>query len=79
MQKQEFLAEMENILDVPARSLTGEELLSDFDAWDSLAMLAFSVLASEMQHREISGRVIRGARTVNDLYGLISDATGVAV
>jgi acyl carrier protein len=79
MQKQEFLDEMENILDAEAHSLTGEELLGDLDAWDSLAMLAFSVLASERQDREISGRLIRDAKTVNDLYDLISNATSVAV
>lgn len=77
MLKQEFLKEMEDILDVSSDSLTGNEKLAEFGAWDSLAMLAFSVFASEKLHREITGPAIRNAQTVNDLYSLATEDSAI--
>jgi len=70
MPHREFLIEMETILDMPSDSLTGTELLAGCEAWDSLAMLAFNIFASEKFKVEIPGTMIRGARTVDDLYAL---------
>ena len=70
MLHQEFLTEMENILDMPCGSLTGTELLADCEAWDSLGMLAFTVFAGEKFGVEIAGPIVRCARTVDDLYAL---------
>jgi acyl carrier protein len=70
MEKQKFLNGIEDILDLPLDSLAGDEVLAEFGSWDSLAMLAFSVMASEKFDREIPGPTIRSAQTVNDLYSL---------
>lgn len=74
MLKQDFLKEMEEILDVPSRSLTGAEVLAEFDAWDSLSMLAFSVLAVENFGHDVAGAAIRNAHTVDDLFLLAGKA-----
>ncbi|MGH9563790.1 MAG: acyl carrier protein [Terracidiphilus sp.] len=79
MLKQEFLKEMEDILDVSSDALTGDENLAEFGAWDSLAMLAFSVLAGEKLGREITGAAIRKAQTLNDLYSLATQNSPVHV
>ena len=70
MQYQQFLTEMEDILDMLRGSLTGSIVLDECEAWDSLAMLAFTVMAKERTGREIPGPVIRSARTLDDLYAL---------
>lgn len=79
MLKSDFLREMEDILDVESGSLTEEQVLEDCEAWDSLAMLAFTALASEKFGREISGNLVRRVRTVADLYRLGSTGNSASV
>ena len=78
MQYQEFLKEMEDILDMPQGSLTGSIVLEECEAWDSLAMLAFTVMAKERTDREIPGPLIRSARTLDDLYALTVNENDVS-
>lgn len=74
----EFLSEMENILDMPGGSITGTEVLKDCAAWDSLAILAFSVFVSErLGGSNIPTPLITGARTVDDLYALLLNHVNV--
>lgn len=77
MQHSQFLTEMEDILDMPHASVTGSVVLAECEAWDSLAMLSFTVMASEKFGREIPGRLLRCARTVDDLYALTATDAGL--
>jgi hypothetical protein len=70
MEYPQFLTEMADILDMPHASLTGTAVLNECESWDSLAMLSFTVMCNEKANREIPGRLIRSARTIDDLYAL---------
>ena len=63
---------MEDILDLPGGTLSGEEVLDDCEAWDSLAVLSFTLLAERMK-KNVPASAARSAGTVNDLYSLVSD------
>ena len=71
MLHQEFLHEMEDILEASPGSLTGGEALDDCVAWDSLAILSFTLLAQEKAGCEVPARAAREAQTVDDLYRLV--------
>lgn len=69
--RDEFLAEMEDILELPLRSLTGSEVLDGYEAWDSLGVLSF-VMYAERVGRKVSAASVRSARSVDDLFALVS-------
>jgi acyl carrier protein len=75
MMMTDFLREMEDILDMPSLSLNEKIKLADCESWDSLAMLAFTIMASERFNREIPGRSLRNVETVGDLYELSTNGT----
>lgn len=77
MQYPQFLTEMEDILDMPRASLAGSVVLNECEAWDSLAMLSFTLMVSEKFGREIPRRLLRCARTVDDLYALSATDAGL--
>jgi hypothetical protein len=74
----DFLNEMEDILELPAAELNGATRLADCVAWDSLAMLAFTVFAGESASRTVTSDDLRSADTVDDLYHLLSGAEAPA-
>lgn len=72
MTKQEFLAEIEEMLEVDAGSLKGNEPLSDLP-WDSLAVVSFIALADEHLDAAVSPQSLAQAKTLNDVLALVAD------
>ena len=73
MDKEEKLMLLEEIMDLESNSLTGDELLSDLDSWDSMSVLGFM---TEMRMRydiTITLSQIRELKDVNDILKLIPD------
>ena len=71
MNKEEKLKLLEEIMDTDSGFLTGEELLSDLDSWDSMSVLGFM---TEMRLRFdliIQIDQIRAAETIDDVINLI--------
>lgn len=56
--------------------IKAETILSDLEAWDSLAMVTFLVFASTELGVEVLGRDLRKAVTVSDLYKIVLGKTG---
>jgi acyl carrier protein len=75
MDRRLLLLAFEPIVDVPANSLTGRELLADLGGWDSVAILSFIALADEQFRVSLAPSDIQASRTVNDLLLLISQRT----
>ena len=69
MTRQEFLASMENLLELPAGTLTGAENLDDLEGWNSLAMVEYIALA-DSNGTKLTPRQIRECQTVDDLARL---------
>lgn len=71
MNKQEFLRQLEQMMEMDSGSLTGEEALTDLPEWDSLQILEFLVLVEEKFCVVIDGVDVMEAKTVNDLLALV--------
>jgi hypothetical protein len=67
MTRAEFLAQMDEILDLPAGTLTGGEKLAELENWNSMAMLGFIALADTNNGARIQPRQIVSCVTVDDL------------
>ena len=72
----QFLLEMDEILDLPAGTVRGNENLEDLANWDSTALVNFLVLAESSSGVSPSLAQIASCTTVSDLVRLshISDA-----
>lgn len=67
MSEQEFLAELEEILNVE-EPLTMETKLDELDEWDSLAALMFQSFAFKYMKKTLQPAALKDAQTVKDLY-----------
>jgi acyl carrier protein len=67
MTRQEFLLELDEILELPAGTLKGPEKLEDLEQWNSTAMLGFIALADTNNGTRLSPRHILNCATIEDL------------
>jgi len=73
MTKQEFFKELEEVLEVDAGSITGDELLKDLPEWDSLAVLSFIAMVNEKLDVNLSADRLAKAKNVGDLILLLGN------
>ena len=66
---EDFLLEMARILE--ADEVTGENVLREFELWDSLTVLAILAFVDESYRVNISALEMAEIETVHDLYALI--------
>ena len=67
MTREKFLLAMEELMEMPAGTLRGDEQLDDLEQWNSMAMIGFMALADSNNHVKLVPRQIAGAGSVNDL------------
>lgn len=67
MNRNEFLREMDEILDLPAGTLRGNEKLEELKNWDSTSLITFIALAETSNGVNISPDQIVMCSTVADL------------
>jgi hypothetical protein len=70
MTRDEFLLEMDQILDLPAGTLRGHEELEELENWDSTSLITFIALADANSGVPISPAQIVNCATVADLLRL---------
>ena len=70
MNRDEFLLEMDEILDLPAGTLRGHEKLEELQNWDSTSLITFIALAETNNGVSISPGQIVTCSTVADLLRL---------
>jgi acyl carrier protein len=70
MTKDQFLLEMDNILELPAGTLRGHEKLEELSNWDSTALITLIVLAESNSSVRISPSQVVNCFTVGDLMRL---------
>ena len=70
MTRQEFLVSLDNILELPAGTLTGPEQLDECEQWNSMAMIGFIALADQHNNARLSARQLSGCQTVDELLKL---------
>ena len=71
MNQETFLTQLDEVLEVPAGTLKGPELLTDLENWDSLAVMNLIALVSQHYTVTLSPRQIAPCNTPNDLFALI--------
>lgn len=72
MQKTEFLQLLDELLELPANTLHGSEMLEDY-GWSSIAAVGFMALADEHFGLEISSRRLARCVSVQDLIDIAGD------
>ncbi|MDG3443003.1 phosphopantetheine-binding protein [Nitrospirillum amazonense] len=73
MNRNEFLAALDEMLELDPGTLKGGETLDDIDSWDSLAVISFIALVDEKFNTVVAGEDLAKAKTVDDLLALVSD------
>jgi acyl carrier protein len=70
MNRNEFLLQMDEILDLPAGTLRGNEKLEELTNWDSTSLITFIAMAETNNGVNISPGQIVTCSTVADLLQL---------
>lgn len=70
MKRDEFLLQMDEILNLPAGTLRGDEKLDELENWDSTSLITFIALADASSGVSISPEQIVNCATVADLLRL---------
>jgi acyl carrier protein len=70
MTREEFLLEMDEILDLKPGTLRGHEKLEDLKNWDSTALISLITMAETNNSAQISPDQVVGCSTVADLLRL---------
>lgn len=67
MTKQEFLKQLDDVMELAPGSIKGAENLVDLPKWDSLAQISFIAMVDKHLQQRVSGKDLLSARTVMDL------------
>ena len=73
MTKQEFLRELEDVLEADVESINGDETLADLGSWDSLAVVSFIAMVDEKCGVTLAASKLADAKSVGDLIALLGD------
>jgi acyl carrier protein len=71
MTENEFLKEIEEILDLKAGTLKGHEKLEDLENWDSTALMSLIGAAESLGNTGITLEQVMSCSTVSDLLRLV--------
>ena len=69
-----MLDRIANLLELAPGALSGEEDLEGFALWDSMSILAFTVMVREDLGFVVEGTDVKAARQVKDLIALMGDS-----
>lgn len=72
MSNDEIIALIENCMDFEESSLKMEDILVDFEEWDSLTALSITASVDEKFHKHLTGDELKKVKTVSDLVKLIN-------
>jgi acyl carrier protein len=70
MTRPEFLVLIDDLLELPKGTLTGEEKLENLEGWNSLALICYMSLVDEHLGVKLSPRQFVSCESVNDLLAL---------
>ena len=73
MKEADFLVHLNELLELPARSLNQNDVLAEFERWDSLATVGFIALADRHLGVAVDPGEVTKAETVGDLLKLVAE------
>jgi acyl carrier protein len=71
MNKQEFIIELEKIIEVDAGVISESDNLEKYAGWDSLAVLSFMAMVDAKFQCQVATSEINKCKTVTDLIALM--------
>ena len=72
MYSNEIIALIENCMDLEEFSLKMDDILSDYEEWDSLTALSIIASVDEKYNKHLTGEELKNVNTVSDLVKLIN-------
>lgn len=75
MNAKDFLLALDEMLELDAGTLKGDETLESLDDWDSLAVISFIALVDDKLNLVVEGAKLAKAKTVDDLLRLAGVAS----
>jgi acyl carrier protein len=63
---------IDEVLELPLGSVSGDEHLSELEAWDSVAVIRYLAMADERFHVFIEAHKVAECKTVVDLIALLT-------
>lgn len=75
MDRSQFYARLDELLDMPPGTLTGAERLEELEGWDSVTLVTFLAMVDEHYSRKLAPRAIGQCETAQDLAVLIENST----
>lgn len=73
MTDEKKIALIADVMEVDETELTPQTVLSDLDAWDSIAVLSFIAMMDDEFHKIVKGAVVKSQNTVGDLMKLMEE------
>jgi acyl carrier protein len=73
MKGQEFLAVLDDLLEMERGTLTGAEKLGDIAEWDSMAVIGFIAVVDKHFGVTVDAGAIAKAKVVSDLVALVGE------
>lgn len=73
MTKQDFIRELESVLELDVNSIDEDQVLADLDNWDSLSIMTFIAMVDEKCGVTLSASKLADAKSVTDLITLLGD------
>ncbi len=71
MSIKEKLTLIEECMDIDEGTLKEEDVLNDYEEWDSVSMLSVLAMIAEKFQRTVSAEALRVAKTVSDVLELM--------
>ena len=78
MERTEFFAKVEEILDSNPGSVSAESIVQDQEGWDSVAALSLIAMIDESYGVSLEGTEIFACPTVGELFGLVQQRANAA-
>ena len=73
MTDEKKIALIADVMEVDETELTSQTVLSDLDAWDSIAVLSFIAMMDDEFHKIVKGAVVKSQNTIGDLMKLMEE------
>ena len=72
MTRAEFYANLDDILELPIGTITGDEQLATLQTWDSLAVVSYIAMCNGLFGVILPGERVKATKSVADLVALVA-------
>lgn len=71
MTVKEKLAILEDVMELDEGTLSTEDILDNYDEWDSLAAISLIAIMDERFHKILTGQDVKTFKTVSDVLSIM--------